>query len=182
MGGADKGLLGLYGRPLVEWVLHGLSAQVDHVLINANRNSGDYALYGVPVVGDLWSDFRGPLAGIATAMCAASTDYLLTVPCDTPFVPGDLARRLRRRLDNTGAEVCAVFTAGRLQPLCALWRTSLAAVLVDNIEGGSRKVSDWLARRAVATVALAPASRGMVNINTPVDLQRCGNGFPVVAH
>ncbi|MGB9128090.1 MAG: molybdenum cofactor guanylyltransferase, partial [Thiobacillus sp.] len=86
MGGADKGLIGYRGRPLIEWALAALSPQVGEILISANRNFETYAAYGHRVLPDTLPDFPGPLAGVLAALEAVNVDWLLVVPCDTPHL------------------------------------------------------------------------------------------------
>ena len=103
MGGQDKGLIPLAGRPLIAWVIAALTPQVGRILINANRNQAAYAAFCHPVIGDEaggaeLAGFQGPLAGIAAAMTRAETPWLLTLPCDAPLAPADLASRLAAAL------------------------------------------------------------------------------------
>jgi len=116
MGGADKGLLEVGGRPMIEWVIEALVPQVDGLVINANRNGERYAAYGFPVVADGMPDYQGPLAGFAAAMDhLGGVGSILTVPCDSPTVPPDsptktsntcfilpYQKHSRRRLWNEG--------------------------------------------------------------------------------
>ena len=95
MGGRDKGLVSFRGRPLVDWVIvAGLRPQVAALAINANRNEQAYAALGYPVIADRIEGFQGPLAGFASAMAAAGTPWIVTVPCDGPFLAPDLVERL----------------------------------------------------------------------------------------
>ena len=103
MGGEDKGLIPLAGRPLIAWVIDALAPQVGRILISANRNQAAYAAFGHPVIGDEavgaeLAGFQGPLAGIAAAMTRMETPWLLTLPCDAPLAPADLASRLAAAL------------------------------------------------------------------------------------
>src|SRR5687767_8689050 len=93
MGGVDKGLKALRGKPMVEWVLARLAPQVDEVVINANQNLEIYRKLGYPVVTDEISGFAGPLAGLHAGLKAAKHDLVVTVPCDSPFLPEDLVSR-----------------------------------------------------------------------------------------
>lgn len=108
MGGQDKGLIPLAGRPLIAWVIEALSSQVGSILISANRNQAAYAAFGCPVIGDEaggagLAGFQGPLAGIAAALTLAETPWLLTLPCDAPLPPVDLAARLVSALIPLGS-------------------------------------------------------------------------------
>jgi molybdopterin-guanine dinucleotide biosynthesis protein A len=111
LGGVDKGLQELRGRPMVQWVLERLAPQVDTVLISANRNLQRYAAFGCPVLPDRIPDFAGPLAGLHAALTQAATPLVATVPCDSPFLPADLVARLHAALMADQAEL-AVARAG----------------------------------------------------------------------
>ena len=100
MGGVDKGLVELEGRPLVAHVLARLAPQVGALLINANQNRERYAAFGHPVVPDEVGGFAGPLAGLHAGMTHAATPYVATVPCDSPFLPPDLVLEVSRALDR----------------------------------------------------------------------------------
>ncbi|MGE5945425.1 MAG: molybdenum cofactor guanylyltransferase MobA, partial [Betaproteobacteria bacterium] len=104
MGGVDKGLLELRGRPLAAWVVDRLRPQVDHLLINANQNRERYAEFGCPVVADEIPDFAGPLAGLHAALSAATTPLVATAPCDSPFLPETLVSRLFSALTAAAAD------------------------------------------------------------------------------
>ena len=109
MGGADKGLQKFNGTPLALHALMRLQMQEgDHIgelMLNANRNLGAYEAFGVPVWPDTLSDYAGPLAGFLTGLERAETPYLLTVPCDTPRFPLDLARRLAAAFDDPATDI-----------------------------------------------------------------------------
>jgi len=105
MGGVDKGLQPLHGRPMVEHVLARLAPQVDEILINANQNLEAYAKFGHRVVPDAIGGFAGPLAGLHAGLAAASQPLAVTVPCDSPFLPLDLVARLRRALEIDSASL-----------------------------------------------------------------------------
>src|SRR4051794_6346321 len=98
MGGVDKGLQPLRGKPMVEWVLERLSPQVGEIIINANQNAATYARFGHRVVGDEVSGFAGPLAGLHAGLKASRHAMAVTVPCDSPFLPADLVARLQKEL------------------------------------------------------------------------------------
>ena len=86
MGGQDKGLVEFQGKSLIRHVVDAIRLQSSQILINANRNIEQYRAMGYPVVEDSLSGFQGPLAGFLAALQTISTSYLLTLPCDGPFV------------------------------------------------------------------------------------------------
>lgn len=124
--GRDKGLLPLFGRPLVTRAVHALQGQAGRIVICANRHRDDYATYG-DVLPDTTPGFHGPLAGIASALAACRTPWLLTIPVDCPDPPLRLAQRLFDAVANAGCEGAAAFDGTRRQPLFALYNQTLAA-------------------------------------------------------
>jgi len=198
LGGLDKGLMDYAGRPLVEWVIAALRPQVRTLIINANRNLERYRAYGWPVVTDRMADFQGPLAGIASALAAAETPYILTLPCDGPRPPADLGRRLCEALvtpttqigDSSGpliaaardqassaaaaapAEIAVASDGGRLQPVHALIPTCLASSLDAFLAGGERRVHRWYARHRTAIADFSDQPDAFANINVEEDARR----------
>jgi molybdopterin molybdotransferase len=169
MGGEDKGLLPVAGRPLVEHVVRALVPQVGAILINANRNLERYQALGLPVVPDRTGDFLGPLVGMASAMERAATPYLLSVPCDSPLVPADLAVRLYRALTEAGAELSVAHDGERMQPVFALLDCALLPSLLAYLEAGGRKIDTWYARHRVALADFSGQPQAFLNVNTPED-------------
>jgi molybdopterin-guanine dinucleotide biosynthesis protein A len=170
MGGQDKGLLRLHGRPLVARVVDALLPQVGSLLINANRNLDSYRALGHPVVQDTVGDFFGPLVGMASAMQAAATPYLLSVPCDSPLLPGDLCARLYRTLKSADAHISVAHDGSRMQPVFALLRRELLPDLLDYLRGGGRKIDTWYGRHRLALADFSDRSDAFLNINTPEEL------------
>ncbi|MEO8718593.1 MAG: NTP transferase domain-containing protein, partial [Burkholderiales bacterium] len=84
MGGVDKGLVALHGRPMVSWVLERLAPQVAEIVINANQNLDAYGGLGHRVVADEVGGFAGPLAGLHAGLGAVRGALAVTVPCDSP--------------------------------------------------------------------------------------------------
>lgn len=170
MGGRDKGLVIYRGRPLVDHVILRLTPQVDEIIISANRNLDKYVRYGYPVVTDTLPDFQGPLAGVLSGLQSASRELVLTVPCDMPHLPGDLASRLL-----AGAEekriVVATDTA-RTHPAVMLIHASLADELADYLQSGGRSVHGFQERVGFSAVCFDAAN--MRNINSLDELGRNG--------
>ncbi|MDO9372560.1 MAG: molybdenum cofactor guanylyltransferase MobA [Gammaproteobacteria bacterium] len=166
MDGADKGLMNVAGLPLVEHLLATLRGQVHSILINANRNVAHYSAYGVPVFTDVISGYQGPLAGIHRALCLADTEYVLSVPCDTPCLPHDLVQRMLAGVRQRGATVCVAHDGRRLHPVIALMQRTLAADLLDYLDAGNRRVEDWLWRHAPAVADFSDQPEAFVNLNT----------------
>ena len=171
MGGVDKGLTLLRGRPMIAWVLERLGPQVDNILINANQNLEQYRSLGYPVVTDEIGGFAGPLAGLQVGMKAAHTPFVLTAPCDSPFLPEDLSARLSDALQAQGADVAVVKTGKWHQPVFALVRAALLPHLTVYLEKGGRKIDAWYATTNVAEVSFDDEEAAFCNINTPEELQ-----------
>jgi molybdopterin-guanine dinucleotide biosynthesis protein A len=178
MGGVDKGLQPLQGRPLVAHVLERLAPQVGPLLINANRNLDSYRAFGHPVLPDADGEFNGPLAGLLAGLQACTTPWLLAVPCDSPLLPTDLGARLFAAAESAGAELAlpecaeAPGAAPRLQPVFCLLRTSLAAALADYLAQGGRKLESWMRAQSHVVVPFERPDdvRAFFNANTVDEL------------
>ena len=181
MGGVDKGLQNHRGAPLALHALLRLQPQVGQVMINANRNLAAYESMGVPVWPDPLDDFPGPLAGWLAGLEHCETPYLLTVPCDTPGFPPDLAARLGEALvrDNADIAMAATREDGREQPqpVFCLLKTHLVESLVAYLHGGERKIDRWTARHPCVTVLFEDAS-AFANANTIEELRRLDGAAP----
>ena len=175
MGGVDKGLQNHRGLPLALHALLRLQLQVGEAMVNANRNLGAYESLGVPVWPDSVPDFAGPLAGILTGLEHCHTPWLLTVPCDSPDFPQDLADRLARAASEEGAEIAMAATRssdGTVQthPVFCLLRAELLESLAAFLDEGQRKIDRWTARHRCATVVFDD-ERAFFNANTLAELQ-----------
>lgn len=171
LGGIDKGLLIVDGRPLIEHAIAALRPQVGRLLINANRNHSHYAAYGFHVVADILGDHYGPLAGILSAMRSARTPWLACVPCDAPTIAPDLIEGLSAVI-AADTEISVALAAARLQPVFALMRCSLANDLESYLRSGGRKVEAWCRQRSLVQADFSDALGMFANINTPEDLQK----------
>ncbi len=170
MGGRDKGLIRVAGRPLVEHVLSALRPQVATILISANRNLTRYRRYGAPVLPDSRPGFVGPLGGIAAGLAAAHTPFLLCVPCDAPLMPGDLAARLGAAALCAGRRAAVVHDGVRRQPLFVWLACELRADLEHWLECGGTKAADWLARHDPVEVDFSDCAGAFRNVNDPAEL------------
>lgn len=172
MGGVDKGLQNLDGRPLVQWVLERLAPQVGTVLINANQNLARYGEFGCAVLPDAIPGFAGPLAGLHAALAQARTPLLVTVPCDSPFLPADLVTRLRDALDAQGADIAVPRTGRQMHRAFCLARREVLPKLDAFLASGERKVGLWHASLNLAEVGFDDQAAAFSNINTPEELAR----------
>ena len=174
MGHIDKGLQPLDDSTLAGVTLQRLKPQVGSVLINANRNLSIYAQFGYPVLQDDISGHAGPLAGVHAGLQQCKTPYLLSVPCDTPGFPQDLAQRLAFAMKLAAADLAFAVTGEsgqpELHPVFCLMKTSLLPSLDAYLRAGGRKVAGWLLQQPHAQAHFADQAAFM-NINTPQDLQ-----------
>ena len=178
MGGADKGLQNFRGMPMAMFTLMRLGPQVGEVMVNANRNLSAYESFGIPVWPDTLSDYAGPLAGFLTALEHCETEYLVTVPCDTPLFPQDLVARLAEALEREDAEIAMAAAREedgqvRAQPVFCLLSTSLLESLTRFVQEGGRKIDAWTARHRTVIVPFdrpGDAPDAFVNANTLAEL------------
>ncbi len=178
MGGGDKPLRALAGRPLLRHVLDRVSPQVAVVVLNANGDPARFADYGLPVVPDGLPDNPGPLAGVLAALDWAAErrpdlPWVLTAPGDCPFLPLDLAERLHAAREAAGgAPLACAATGGRRHPPVGLWPVFLRSALREALLGGERKIDRWTAHFgcAVAEWPAGPPPDPFFNANAPADL------------
>jgi molybdopterin-guanine dinucleotide biosynthesis protein A len=170
MGGVDKGLQLLHGKPMVAHVLSRLAPQVAEVVINANQNAATYASFGHRVVGDELSGFAGPLAGLHAGMKAASHPLVVTVPCDSPFLPADLVARLHASLDENDLAVAK--TGEQAHPVFAIVRTRTRENLEAFLAAGGRKIDAWYGSLNFVEVRFDDEAEAFRNINTIEELKR----------
>ena len=166
MGTVDKGLVLLRDRPMVRHVLDRLAPQVDEVLINANQHADQYAQFGHRVIADAIGGFAGPLAGLHVGLTVATQPLVVTVPCDSPFLPADLVARLHAGLVAAGAELAVARTFDQPHPVFALVRCSVLPHLTQFLESGGRKIDAWYATLATVEVAFDDDADAFRNINT----------------
>ncbi|TFV87738.1 molybdenum cofactor guanylyltransferase MobA [Oxalobacteraceae bacterium OM1] len=175
MGDVDKGLQAFRGAPMVLHVIMRLQPQVGALMINANRNLGPYEGFGLPVWPDQLGGFEGPLAGLQTGLSHCDTDYLVTAPCDSPFLPTDLVERLGGALLAKNADLAVAVSEEegerRAQPVFCLMKANVLANLTLFLQEGGRKIDKWY--RALDFVEVEfqdPAA--FRNINTLDELRR----------
>lgn len=171
-GGQDKGLICLRGRPLAAWVLDRLRGRVAEVVLSANRHLAEYAALGWPVVSDRIPDHAGPLAGIHAAAAGLASEWVLTAPCDTPFLPLDLVPRLLTAVQARAS--LAVYAAEDDQPHYGvmLFNRTLLDPLADFLQSGGRRAGAWLQAVGASPVIWTGGGEAFFNVNTPADLAR----------
>lgn len=171
LGGRDKGLIPLGRRSLAGWVSHRIAGQVTEVLVSANRNLGDYAALGHTVAPDYLPGRLGPLAGLLAAARTARMEWLLTLPCDAPFVPLDLARRLFQQARETDAPLLRAEDETGIHYAVMLVHRRLLPDMETYLESGGRAVRTWQERHDAETVRFDDDPYAFLNVNTPEDLR-----------
>jgi molybdopterin-guanine dinucleotide biosynthesis protein A len=181
MGGGDKALLQLGGRPMLAHVIERLAPQVAEIVLNANDDPGRFAAFGVPVVADRLAGHIGPLAGIHAGLVWAKTNcagsrFVVTVAADTPFFPSDLVARLCAATDKANPMLVVARSESGVHPVFGLWPVSLAPHLQDSLGRGERKALDFVTAHQAKEVTFQPVKIGgkavdpFFNINRPEDL------------
>lgn len=182
MGGPEKSLMQLAGKPLIAHVRDRLAPQVARLIVNANGEGGRFAFLGLPVQADTIPGYAGPLAGILAGMRwaqhnAPSLDFIVTAATDTPFLPLDLVARLTEATQLAEDCIALAFSGGNRHPVFGLWPVALADDLEAFLRSGQGgKVMRFVARHRMIAVEFAFAAAGKAaldpffNVNTPEDL------------
>ncbi|KAB2848446.1 MAG: molybdenum cofactor guanylyltransferase MobA [Hyphomicrobiaceae bacterium] len=180
MGGGDKGLRLIAGRPMIERVVERLKPQVRTLVLNANGDPSRFAALGLPVVADPIEGFAGPLAGVLAGLSwarlnAPGTVFVVSAATDTPFFPRDLVARFLDAADGNERRIALARSADGLHPVFGLWPIALAGDLEAALKSGTRKVLDWTGRHATVEVefqgAEVPGVDPFFNVNTPEEIE-----------
>ena len=175
LGGVDKGLVKLNKLPLVQHVIERIQPQVSRIIISANRNIDTYKDLDFPVYEDEIGDFAGPLAGILKALQECKSEWLLTVPADSPFVSNDLVLRLSQYTHD--AKVIIPHDGEYMHPTFALIHKSLESSLIDYLNKGERKARVWMQQQPHHSVDFSDQANAFININTKNDLENAEQHF-----
>jgi len=169
MGGIDKGLIELDGKPLIEHVIARLTPQTSNIVISANRNIEHYQAYGYPVITDQIKK-QGPLGGILSALLQCKSDWLLTVPCDSPQLPLGLIQHIINTANQTEARLFTAHDGHRSQPLFSIIHRDLTDSLQAYLSAKNQKAALWLAQQGAVNVDFSNQSNAFINLNTTVAL------------
>jgi molybdopterin-guanine dinucleotide biosynthesis protein A len=170
LGGVEKPLLRVGGRPLVEHVVDALAPQVGPVVIGCGRDRAPYEALGLTVVSDVRPG-DGPLGGIASVLPSVATEWVLTYPGDAPFADASLVARLTPAAEASGIAVPRA--GGHRQNLTLLMSRSRAQGLAAFYETGGRAVKAWLDAQGVESVDMTDVADSFLNVNTAADLAVC---------
>jgi len=176
MGGRDKALLPLNGRPMIEWVIDRFRPQVDTLMLNSNGSETTLAALGYPIIADSIAGHPGPLAGLHAGMASAGTTLLACVTCDAPLLPHDLVERLNQALTAAKADIAVVRTSSGLQPTFLLCRSTLRPSIENFLAEGGRAFRHWLAQQHCVEVPFSDET-AFSNINTPQELEQLATYF-----
>jgi molybdopterin-guanine dinucleotide biosynthesis protein A len=157
---------------MIAHVIERLAPQVSEIIINANRNADAYAGFGHRVVADEIEGFAGPLAGFERGLAHASHDLVVTVPCDSPFLPQDLVARLREAMAREDAQLAVAKTGDQAHPVFSLMRRGVHESLRDFLASGQRKIDKWYGALRVVEVPFDDEPEAFENINTREELAR----------
>lgn len=170
MNGVDKGLLLFHKKPLVQHVINRLTPQVDEIIINSNREIARYQAFGYTVFQDEFEDYAGPLAGFSLGLQYAMHDFVLTVPCDSPLLPFDLAARLMTALLEHKADIAVASSVDNVHPVFCLCTKNVLPSLTKYLEQGGRRVSTWQKSQKYIEVDFSDYNEAFTNLNTVEDL------------
>src|SRR5271166_3964233 len=179
MGGGDKGLVTLAGRPMLAYAIDALRPQCAALALSANGDPSRFEAFDLRVVPDDPPDFAGPLAGVLAGLehCrrgGVELDFAASLAADAPFAPKDFVARLHEARRASGAEIAAAASGGRVHHVAAVWPVALAAELRRALaDEGLRKVESFAERFSVAVLdwPCEPADP-FFNVNTSEDLAR----------
>tara|TARA_B100001750_G_C15478270_1_gene583872 strand:+ start:730 stop:1335 length:606 start_codon:yes stop_codon:yes gene_type:complete len=173
MEGNDKGLMRFNDKFLIQH-LHSLAERFcSNVLVNVNRNFNEYKRFGFNICKDLISDYQGPLAGMYTGLEQTNTDYLITLPCDGPFINESYFKKMV--LLDKGFDINVAFDGNRIQPVYCLLRKDLRKSLKSFLESGERKIDKWFDLCSVNSIDFSKNEEMFVNINNKEEFNKYKN-------
>ena len=173
MGGVDKGLIDIHGQTIVERITDKLKDQCADVMINANRNLEQYRQFGYTVIEDRIGGFQGPLAGMLSGLKSIQTEWLITAPCDGPFLSSTYAESMFQAAQSIGAPIAVARDQERLQPVYILLHISTHESLEAFLNSGERKIDRWFSESNFAEAIITDCDDMFENINTPEQLEAC---------
>ncbi len=173
MGGQDKGLVTLGGKPMAAYALQTLLPVVAQCVINANRNAEAYAALApenVSVIADSRNGHLGPLAGLSSAIAHLESDYVFMCPCDSPFLQAQLVRELFEQCHRHDADIAAAHDGERLQPVFCVVNRRVSTSLDAFLDSGERKIDRWFGEHHLIEVPASQYADSFRNINTEAEL------------
>ena len=168
--GRNQGLLTLHGKPLVQHVTEKLHSQVGQVIINTNSELNRYRKLGYPVFSDNDTLFRGPLSGLVNANSLIKTPIIMTLPCDSPFIPNNLSERLIRSFNENSEQIHVVFD-GKQQNMFMMFHQKKLDSIDEYLNSGGRSIYGWIEQFSATNVDFTDQSECFLNINTLEELE-----------
>lgn len=165
----DKALLPIYDQPMIGHIINIINTHIKPIYINANHQLDHYQQFNLPLISDELEGYIGPLAGISAALQKIKTDFLLTVPCDSPLIPKNLVERLYAAKSHQHPVV--VFDGERMQPLFSIIPRRLLPQLQDFLAQNERRVIKWYLSMQSQQVDFSDIKEGFLNANTPEELK-----------
>ncbi|MCK6264970.1 molybdenum cofactor guanylyltransferase MobA [Vibrio sp. ZSDE26] len=172
MGGQDKGLIHLDGKPLIQYVFDRLTSQTSNITINANRNHGIYERIA-PVIADQFTGFPGPLGGIHAGLSFSQTDWVGFVPCDSPIINSDLVARFSQKVTDD-VDILVAHDGVFKQPVFTLMNTRILPKLEAFLQRGDRKIILLYNECNTEYVDFSDSPNCFLNLNTPEELSQFG--------
>ena len=172
MGGNDKGLIELAGKPFIQHVIDTLTPQTSHISINANRNQDIYCQYG-EVFGDSIENYPGPLGGMHAALHHIDNDWIGFVPCDCPQLPHDLVVRMASAC-QPDTDIAVPHNGDYIQPVVTLLHRRILPKLEAFLANGDRKIILLYRQCNMITVDFSDQTDAFINLNTPEELSQFG--------
>ncbi len=170
MGGGDKCLLELAGKPLLAHAIARLAPQTDALVLNANGDPQRFAAFGLPIAADPVAGFAGPLAGVLAGLDwtqehEPQARWIATAATDTPFFPKNLVAGLHGATCGKYPAIALAASSERSHPVFGLWPTELADDLREALESGTRKVLDWTGRHTTMIAEFPQVRIGAVMLD-----------------
>jgi len=181
MGGQPKALMPFAGQPMVAHVIERIRSSVEACILNVNDDNSAYAQFGLPIVADAFGDYAGPLAGLLSGMIWAAEHhpdarYVVTAPCDTPFLPENYVGALVEATAADSGTIVIAASGGRSHFASGLWPLALSDHLAAYLAAGERRTQTWIEQNPNRSVTFPLVDDGrsgfdpFFNVNTPEDL------------
>ena len=178
MGGKEKALIHLLDRPLISYVLEKISGKVGPIALNINTNFESFKKFGYEIIEDPIKGHLGPLAGILASLNWAkqiNKDWVVTLPCDTPFLPNNLILSMvRTKNEDPSVDLVVAKSRGFNHPVIALWKSDVNNKLQNALNEGVRKIDIFTSQLNIKYVEFENIDKSefdpFTNLNSPQDL------------
>jgi len=171
MGGQNKGLKTINGKPMISYSLGKLAAITDEIFISTNDHIEDYQQFSCPIVSDILPGSLGPLAGIHAGLSAASTKLMLVAACDCPFLNIELYHRLIKRMSEANVPISMAHDGERRQTTFVVINTNLKDNLSNYLKNGGRRLITWYQQEGLIEVDCSDDKNSFININSEADIE-----------